>query len=286
MVIGRKGALLSLLAVLLIFQGCQKETTMPRSVTEESLDAVSGAAWETLAGKRIFFGHQSVGMNILEGVEALLKTHPAIRLRIVKYADPSTFEAPVFAHAEVGRNGDPGSKREAFEQVLDAGVGRRADIAFFKFCYMDFSDEAEVLKTFETYQAMVRRVKEKYPKLTLVHVTVPLTRMDTGLSAGLKIWVKKVLGKKSGGPYANVGRERLNALLRKTYGGNDPLFDLAAIESTPPSGEPVTFRHEGQMYPSLFPGYTSDGGHLNEDGKRILATRLLLFLARVAEKGN
>ena len=286
MVIGRKGPLISLLTVLLVFQGCQKETPMSKTITGESLETVSGAAWEKLAGKRIFFGHQSVGTNILDGVEGLLKEHPAIRLKIVKYNNPSMFEAPVFAHAEIGRNGDPESKCEAFEQALEAGVGSRADIAFFKFCYMDFSNEAEVLKTFETYQAMIRRVKEKYPNLTLVHVTVPLTRMDTGLGAGLKLWIKKVLGKKSGGPYANVGRERLNDLLRKTYGGKDPLFDLAAIESTSPSGELVTFRHEGKPYPSLYPGYTSDGGHLNESGKRILAQRLLSFLARIAEKGN
>ena len=286
MVIGRKGALVSLLTVLLLFQGCQKESTMSKPITGESLDAVSGAAWEKLGGKRIFFGHQSVGMNILDGVEVLLKENPAIRLNIVKYSDPSIFKAPVFAHAEVGRNGDPESKCEAFEQVLDAGVGSRADIAFFKFCYMDFSNETEVLKTFETYQAMVRRVEQKYPNLTLVHVTVPLTRMETGLGAGLKMWIKKAMGKKSGGPYANVGREKLNDLFRKTYGKKDPLFDLAAIESTSPSGEPVTFRHEGKAYPSLYPGYTSDGGHLNESGKRLLAQRLLLFLARIAEKGN
>jgi len=142
------------------------------------------------------------------------------------------------------------------------------------------------LKTFETYQAMVRRVEQKYPNLTLVHVTVPLTRMETGLGASVKKWIKELLGKKSGGPYANVGREKLNDLFRKTYGKKDPLFDLAAIESTSPSGEPVTFRHLGLLYPSLYPGYTSDGGHLNENGKRILAQRLLLFLARIAEKGN
>lgn len=35
MVIDRKGALMSLLALLLFFQGCQKETTMPQTVTGE-----------------------------------------------------------------------------------------------------------------------------------------------------------------------------------------------------------------------------------------------------------
>ena len=279
-VIGRKGVLISLFTVLLLFQGCRKEPPMSKTITGESLDTVSGAAWEKLAEKRIFFGHQSVGMNILDGVDVLLKEHPAIRLNIVKYVNPSMFEAPAFAHAEIGRNGDPKSKCEAFEHVLETGVGRLADIAFFKFCYVDFSNESEALKTFETYQAMIRRVKEKYPNLTLVHVTVPLTRMDTGLGSSLKIWIKKVIGRKSGGPDANVGQERLNDLLRKTYGEKEPLFDLATIESTSPSGELVTFLYEGKPYPSLYPGYTSDGGHLNESGKRILAQRLLLFLAR------
>lgn len=282
----RKGDGLLLLTVFLLFQGCQKEPTMPNNIQGQSLAAVSGSAWEKLAGKRIFFGHQSVGKNILDGVEMILKENPAIRLKVVRYVGPSLFVAPVFAHAEVGRNGDPGSKCEAFEQFVESGVGSRADIAFFKFCYTDIASEAEVLKTFDTYKSMIRRVKQRYPNLTLVHITVPLTRSDTRLIAMLKTWIKKTVGKKGGGSYANIGRERLNSLLRKEYEGQDPLFDLAAIESTSPSGEPVTFSYEGKRYPSLYPGYTSDGGHLNESGKQVVAQRLLLLLARIADNSR
>lgn len=68
------------------------------------MDNVSAAGWGELAGKKIFFGHQSVGYDIMEGVSALQKEHPSIRLTIVETTDPSRFDGPVFAHAQVGRN--------------------------------------------------------------------------------------------------------------------------------------------------------------------------------------
>jgi hypothetical protein len=286
----RKCVVPLMVALLLLFSGCQEELKMPKIATGESLggslDNVSASTWKTLAGKRIFFGHQSVGENILDGVGILLKEHSAIRLKIAKFHDPSVFASPVLAHAEVGRNGEPVSKSSAFEQILDAGVGNRADIAFFKYCYADIRSDADAMKTMYSYRAMVRRVKEKYPNLTLAHVTVPLYRQEMGFVTNLKTLVKKIIGKKVGGPYANIGRERLNDLIRKEYGGKDPLFDLAEIESTSPSGEHVTVPFEGKVYPTLYSGFTSDGGHLNEAGQRIVAEQFLLFLARVAENGK
>lgn len=246
------------------------------------MDNVSAAEWDKLAGKRIFFGHQSVGYNIMEGVAALSKEYPSIRLTIFETTDPSRFDAPVFAHAIVGRNGDPGSKCNSFEQYMDLGIGSRADIAFFKFCYVDIDRETDVEKTFELYKATVRRVKTKYPRLTIVHVTVPLTSTDYTLKVRLKSLVKSILGRKD----ENVGRGELNERIRMEYGGSDPIFDLAAIESTSPAGEPVTLTYRGKRYPRLYPGYTTDGGHLNGEGKRVAAVGLLQTLLRAVEKGE
>lgn len=244
------------------------------------MDNVSAAAWEKLSGKRIFFGHQSVGYNILEGVEALRKENPSIRLTMVETTDSLRFDSPVFAHAPVGRNGDPGSKCEAFERYLDSGIGARADIAFFKFCYVDIDRETDVEKMFESYKATVRRVKTKYPGLALVHVTVPLTSSEYTLKVRMKSLVKRILGRKD----ENVGRGELNDRIRKEYGGSDPIFDLAAIESTSPAGTPVTVPYKGKKYPSMYSGYTTDGGHLNNDGKRVVAEGLLQSLLRAAER--
>jgi hypothetical protein len=269
-----------LLIALAMFDGCRGEETAPRPKGGKSLDNVSAAAWDKLAGKRIFFGHQSVGYNIMDGVGALLKENPSIRLTIVETTDPSRFDAPVFAHARVGRNEDPGSKCEAFEQYMESGIGSRADIAFFKFCYVDINRETDVEKMFESYKATIRRVKTKYPGLTIVHVTVPLTSSDYTLKVRLKNLVKRILGRKD----ENVGRGEFNERIRKEFGGSDPIFDLAAIESTSSAGEPVTVTYQGKKYPCMYSGYTTDGGHLTDEGKRVAAVGLLQTLLRVVEK--
>ena len=244
------------------------------------MDNVSAAAWDKLAGKRIFFGHQSVGYDIMDGVGAFLKENPSIRLAIVETTDSSRFTSPVFAHARVGRNTDPGSKCEAFERYMDSGIGSRADIAFFKFCYVDINRDTDVGKMFESYKATVRRVKTKYPRLTLVHVTIPLTSSDYTLKVQLKSFVKGILGRKD----ENVGRGEFNERIRKEYGGSDSIFDLAAIESTSPAGDHVAVTYQGNKYPSMYSGYTTDGGHLNNEGKRVAAVGLLQTLLRVVEK--
>ena len=255
---------------------------MPVSIAEPSLDNVSLVSWEKLSDKRIFFGHQSVGYNILDGVGIILKEHPEIHLKIVETSDPTRFDAPIFANAPIGRNGNPGSKCEAFERFLDDGIGKWADIAFFKFCFVDVNRDTDVEKMFEQYRATIRSVKKKYPALTIVHLTVPLVTSDYGLISRLKGIIKGLLGRKS--MDANVNRYRMNELIRKEYAGKDPVFDLASIESITPTGEPVTFVYDGKGYPSLYPGYTTDGGHLNDIGKRLVGMRLLVFLADIAEK--
>lgn len=257
---------------------------MPVSIAEPSLDNVSLVSWDKISAKRIFFGHQSVGYNILDGLEMILKEHPEIHVKIVETADPTRFDAPIFAHAQIGRNEDPSSKCEAFERFLDDGIGKWADIAFFKFCFVDVNRDTDVEKMFEQYRETIRSVKKKYPALTIVHFTVPLVTSDYSLIYRLKGIIKGLLGRKS--MDVNVNRYRMNELIRKEYTGKDPIFDLSSIESFTPKGEPVTFVYDGKRYPSLYPGYSTDGGHLNETGKRIVGMRLLMFLANIAEKGK
>ena len=223
----------ALLVALAIFAGCRGKGAALDPKGGRSLDNVSAADWEKLAGKKIFFGHQSVGYDIMEGVSALRKEHPSIRLTIVETTDPSRFDAPVFAHAQVGRNEDPDSKCEAFERYMDSGIGSRADIAFFKFCYVDINRETDVGKVFESYKAMVRRVKTKYPGLILVHVTIPLTSSEYSLEARMKTIAKRLLGKSD----TNIGRSELNERIRKEFGGTDP--DLRS------RGDRIHFSHGG-----------------------------------------
>ena len=69
------------------------------------------------------------------------------------------------------------------------------------------------------------------PNATLLHVTLPLTT-DPSL-------VRLVMNRVRGLPThreKNAIRQQYNELLRATYGGKEPVFDLAAIESTRSDG--------------------------------------------------
>jgi len=83
-----------------------------------ALNSVPISAWKQLASKKIYFGHQSVGANIIEGVEELIKENKQINLNIIR-TTPSMFTlpTPVFAHSEIGKNGDPRSKVEEFVRI-------------------------------------------------------------------------------------------------------------------------------------------------------------------------
>jgi len=250
---------------------------------EDKKDAVSAAGqisedqWERISGKRIFFGHQSVGENIMQGIRELLKEETTIRLSIKETRDPRDFDSPVFAHSRIGKNEDPKSKCEDFAKAMETGLGGKVDISFFKFCYVDFTSSTDVEKMFMQYRRTLSAMKGEYPRTTFIHVTAPLTIVQTGYKASLK----KIIGKPVIGENANVKRTQFNDMLRKEYGGKEPIFDLAEIESVRPDGKPAFFEKEGKNYPFLVPDYTNDGGHLNPLGRKMVAKRLISFLATI-----
>ncbi|MBE2248154.1 MAG: SGNH/GDSL hydrolase family protein [Myxococcus sp.] len=226
---------------------------------------------ERVEARRVFFGHQSVGGNVIEGLTEV----SGGKLRVVEARTAGAFDQPGFVHTLVGRNEDPSGKVADFEKALDDVAGR-PDIAFFKFCYVDFTPSTDVEKLFAEYSASLTRLQAKYPKVTFVHVTVPLTVVQTGAKA----WLKRRLGRAPWGEQENAVRHRYNELLRAKLSGQ-PLFDLAALESTRSDGTPQRFELGGAQVPMLVPGYTDDGAHLNAVGRRRVAEALLEFLAKL-----
>lgn len=225
-----------------------------------------------LSGKRILFGHQSVGANILAGVEALATSaRPA--LRVVEVTRPADLEPGTLGHVLVAENGRPALKLESFERALEA-AGEPPDIALLKFCYVDFGAQTDTGALFARYQETLRRLHERYPRTTFVHVTVPLTVVQRGPRA----WAKSVLGRPVG-LAENARREEYNARLRGAYQGREPIFDLARLESTRPDGGLEVTEWKGQEVPSLVPAYSQDGGHLNALGRTLAARQLIATLA-------
>jgi hypothetical protein len=159
---------------------------------------------------------------------------------------------------------------------MDAGIGGSADVAFFKFCFVDIGADTDVNKVFDHYKNTMSRLKTKYPGTTFVHVTVPLgTTIESW-----KTRIKVLMGKTEIWEYdANIRKNEFNNLLRGNYAGREPVFDLAGFESTYPDGKRSTFTKNGTSYYDLAPEYTYDDGHLNEKGRKWVAEQLLMFLA-------
>lgn len=230
----------------------------------------------SLNSKKIFFGHKSVGNNILDGVRDLAGSEPRLKLNIVRSSDPLSISGPALVEFEIGQNGDPKSKMDAFAAILDKGYGAQGGIALFKFCYIDVGSSTDVAQMFGQYRDRVTALKAQYPAWRAVHVTVPLTRAEVGPKA----WAKRLLGRTTSQD-VNIKRNQFNTLIRQTYGTTDPIFDLAEVESTHADGTRSFFTRGGEKIYVLAPEYASDSGHLNREGSLVAAQKFLSVLAGI-----
>jgi hypothetical protein len=264
--------------------------TADRWNTEKSMpihgnvaSAITAEDLTTVAHARVFFGHQSVGMNMLNAVPGIYADHgvsaPPIEQRSAEAASNGGF----IAHQFIGENTKPLLKIEDFNRTMRDGMGRRVDIALMKFCSLDITSSTDVDAIFARYRDTMAALERDFPSVTFIHVTVPLST-EPNLLSRLKTLVKKLLGRSD--PFRqedNVARERLNALIRREYGGRH-LFDLAAIESTKPDDTRVSGRYENQEYFALYDGYASDRLHLNAVGSTVAATAFLEAIAEASRK--
>lgn len=228
----------------------------------------------SIESKKVFFGHQSVGANIIQGLRDLMVRDPRLKLKIVTSADPESVPGPAVVESSIGQNGNPRSKDEAFAAILDKGLGRQGGIAMYKYCYVDIDASTNVQQMFENYREEIEALRVKYPLLKIVHITVPLTTVEPATKA----WVKTLLGRATERD-ADAKRNEFNRRLRQTYAGRDPIFDLAEGESTSPDGSRSYFIRDNERVFTLASEYTTDGGHLNEAGRLAMAERLLFLLA-------
>lgn len=233
------------------------------------------AELQAVAERRIFFGHQSVGMNLLEGLQ-LVARQEGVPLRVVE-ARASGVDAGTLAHAFVEKNGDPLTKLRNFARALSSGAAAGADVALLKFCYVDVTADTDVAALFAAYRKTIAEAQAAHPGTTFLHVTVPLQTVE----GGVRGWAKRLLGRPLWGTSHNARREELNDLLRREYLGKAPLFDLARVESTRPDGTSETAPWNGREVRALVPEYTDDGGHLNERGRVRAARELISVLAAV-----
>lgn len=223
----------------------QSEGPPPAYFGDLALDEVAQAS--------VFFGHQSVGRDILTGVREL--SYP----RSLAWED-----------AAIGENTKPLSKIAAFVERVTARA-LKPQIAFFKFCYVDFDQQVDERLVFEAYADALKSLRRHAPETTFIHVTAPLTVR----TQGLREW----LTRQNRAALENRKRHAYNELLRAEYAASEPVFDLAALESGAFAGG--TANIESCDAPALTPTLTDDGGHLNRIGRIVVAEHLLRLLSAV-----
>jgi hypothetical protein len=220
--------------------------------------AVRDAA--ALAGVRVLFGHHSVGRDVLDGLRAVAGAG-GIDVRSVA----------------VGENGRPFFKLVDFERVA---IRADVDVVMMKLCFADFTPSTDAHALFAAYASAIRRIRAARPDVVVVHVTPPLHTTPRDPRA----LFLRVLGRTTWEDAANARRAEFADAVRGAFAG-EPIFDLAHIESTAPGGVRTAIVVDGRAVPVLWPGYTSDGGHLLALGKDLAAAALLHTLA-LARRGS
>ncbi|MHC4899867.1 MAG: glycoside hydrolase family 78 protein, partial [Planctomycetota bacterium] len=214
----------------------------------------------------IFFVHASVGMGMLSGLRALGRSNPT-RYTLTM---PGTGTAATWFDtgnglidnidwSGMGGNGNPLGKIKGFDDLIrNKGYGSKADIAFFKFCYIDFGLKTNVNQIWTAYRDTMLAVEKAYPKVTFVWLTAALHALG---AEGSK-------------------RAAFNAAVRDYCRTNNrPLFDLAAIESHDPDGN---MARDDYGHETIYSGYTDDNGHLASKGRERVASAMWWLFARIA----
>ena len=243
-----------------------------------ALSSVTQEQWAALAQRKIFFGHQSVGGNIMDGLQEVLAEHSQVRLNIVESRDLASRKEPGLYHALVGRNDYPIEKFDDFVALSSSGFDG-GGVAMVKLCYTDMHKDTDPRALFQDYQRRVAALRQRNPDLTVVHFTTPLTNIEN--------WKGQLMSSLRGFSTQrerNLIRHRYNELMRAAYHGKEPLFDIAALESTLPDGRAVYYRKGGENVPLLAAAYTDDGGHLNAVARRRVAEQLLVMLATLEDR--
>jgi hypothetical protein len=230
---------------------------------------------KTLAQARVFFGHQSVGKNIIAGIQGVLGDYQGIDLNITEDSTEIDGTSGCLLHMAVGKNTEPLSKCVDFGRIIEQELVGKIDYALLKFCYIDVNRDTDVPQLFSDYKRTMDDLINRHPEIRFIHTTMPLRYSPSGPS----VWIREMLGRQNNSKLDNVKRNQFNQLLLSNY-DHEAIVDIAASESTYPNGKRESFTMDGQTYYSLIGDYTNDGGHLNEQGRAQVAAAFVRDLAQ------
>lgn len=243
------------------------------------------------AQARIFFGHQSVGNNIVGGIAA---AYTAAGLPTPRVIDTRTAPAdanPVFMENGIAENYEPIDKIDDFAAIMNGAMSSEVDVAFMKLCYVDVdasSSENDPDILFAHYQSVLASLEAAHPNVLFLHLGMPV-RTDGNAVEVAPSAISNVTGNLGIAPDSLptwMKRERYNSFMRANYGSTGRHWDLAARESAVGNGNVLARLYNSTYYVhTMNPAYASDGAHLNATGAQYMATELMKFIgARLLER--
>jgi hypothetical protein len=269
-----RGCWLMTMMTILVLPACNESGHEKHSSVTAA--QVSASEWRALETKRVVFGHQSLGGNILRGVRQLA-ARDGIKLDINRQRTASAVKG--ISHFAIGKNGDPAYKIRDFAAAVDAGAAQGADVAMMKLCFEDVTASTDAKQLADDYIASLEALAQRHPSTSFVAVTVPLMAIQTGPKA----WIKRLLGRQPNGYADNAKRAEFNKQLRDRYLAGGRLFDIAQVEAES-TGQSCTAPVDGQAVQALCPELTNDGGHLNGRGQELAGAAFLRFVSALPVK--
>lgn len=239
-------------------------------------------ATSIVAATRVFFGHQSVGANIVHGLSAT-DAGTSTPLAIVESRARQTGTSGLFQHASIGVNGDPLGKISDFAAVMNGEVGDSVDVALMKLCYIDFTSTTDPQAVFDAYVSTMEALEKAHPDVAFLYTTAPIT-VDPGWLQKAKSTLRVWLGRSDASTPENLVRGRYNDLIRAKYASSGRLFDIAALESRLANGRHAGRDDGGRTYMVMNPELASDGAHLNDRGAALLAEELVRLVAAASPR--
>lgn len=247
---------------------------------DSSAEQPSREGLEAIKDSRIVFGHQSIGMNILQAMPTVFSSFglQAPEVASVDWPQARDTADPVFAEIWVGTNGDALGKISDFASQINS-ASHPYDIAFMKIGPVDITANTDIQAIFDAYASTMDSLAKAHPGTTFLYTTAALMSEESGWSG---VEATQIGVPSTAGDSDNARREQYNALVRQRFGSTGRLFDLAQLESELPDGTIAAKTVDGVPTRVMNPAFTDDSLHLNSTGAQHLATAMLGLLGRVA----
>jgi len=197
---------------------------------------------------RWFFAHASVGGNMVDGVNTLHSSKSSFYLIQTTSEDgtPPSSTRNGFIYEYNRGNPSASDKFNNFAGYVTNGWRfPKVHLSLNKLCYID--QDASLSECIRT----MTNLETAFPETIFVYMTIPLTTSTDS---------------------DNYKRNVFNDGLRNwTRTNNLVLFDVADIEAHTPTGSLCLYTNNGRVCQYMHSGYSSDGGHLNSTGEKLVA---------------